>query len=196
MATPTTAIRRFLFGRSPMRMQTTQFAKASGRLPFTQSLSLPMISTRPFTMRTMDGKHEIPIVHPPGVPQPPDLNDCFERYSLTVSLQDGCSVEEYQDVAATLEKYAASIIVGCGKKPYAHLDAGSANGAAVPARANVAAQVTLFVPPPGYPEMIEMKVYENGCDLVEGLKSLDARIKYCTLSGEVKEGGLCYGDEA
>lgn len=103
-----------------MRMQTTQFAKASGRLPFTQSLSLPMISTRSFTMRTRDGEHEVSVALPPNVPQPPDLNDCFERYSLTVSLQDGCSVEEYQDVAATLEKYAASIIVGCEKKPYAH----------------------------------------------------------------------------
>ncbi|RMY79473.1 hypothetical protein D0863_00060 [Hortaea werneckii] len=188
MATPTTAIRRCLFGRSPMRMQTTQFAKASGRLPFTQSLSLPMISTRPFTMRTRDGEHEVSVALPPNVPQPPDLNDCFERYSLTVSLQDGCSVEEYQDVAATLEKYAASIIVGCEKKPYAH--------SRERRRSTGSRELTLFVPPPGYPEMIEMKVYENGCDLVKGLKSLDARIKYCTLSGEVKEGGLCYGDEA
>ena len=41
-----------------------------------------------------------------------------------------------------------------------------------------------------------MKVYENGSDMAKGLKSHDARIEHCTLSGEVKEGRLWYGDEA
>ncbi|RMZ16603.1 hypothetical protein D0860_00993 [Hortaea werneckii] len=195
MVTPTTAIRRCLFGRSPMRMRTTQFAKASGRLPFTQSLSLPTISTRAFTMRTRDGEHEVSVALPPNVPQPPDLNHCFERYSLYMRLQDGCSVEECQEVAATLEMYAARIIAGCEQKPYAHLDAGSADDTAAPARANVAVQVTLYVPPPGYPGGIEMTVYDSGSDIAKGLKSLDARIEHCTLSGEVKEAGLWYGDD-
>lgn len=124
MVTPTMAVRRYLFGRSPMRMRTTQFAKPSGRLQFTQSLSLPMISTRPFTMRTKDGEHEVSVALPPNVPQPPDLNHCFERYSLSMRPQDGCSVEECQEVAATLEMYAARIIAGCEQKPYARLVSG------------------------------------------------------------------------
>ncbi|RMY73231.1 hypothetical protein D0864_10262 [Hortaea werneckii] len=182
------AARRYLFGRSPMRMQTTQFAKPSGRLPFTQSLSLPMISARPFTMCTRDGEHEVSVALPPNIPQPPDLNHCFvERYSLSMMLRDGCSVEECQGVAATLEMYAARIIVGCEQKP--------ADDTAAPARANVAVQVTLFVPPPGHPGGIEMKVYENLSDVAKGLKSLDARIEHCTLSSEVKESGLWYDDE-
>ena len=41
-----------------------------------------------------------------------------------------------------------------------------------------------------------MKVYDYGSDIVKGLKSLDARIEHCTLSGEVREGRLWYGDEA
>lgn len=40
-----------------------------------------------------------------------------------------------------------------------------------------------------------MEVYENLSDIAKGLKSLDARIQHCTLSGEVKEGGLWYDDE-
>ncbi|KAI6879206.1 hypothetical protein KC318_g10948 [Hortaea werneckii] len=94
-------------------------------------------------MRTRNGEQEIPVALPPNVPQPPDLDACFERYSLSMRLQDGCSLEEYQEIAANVEKYAPSIIAGCEKKPYARLDACSANDAAAPARANVAVQVTL-----------------------------------------------------
>ncbi|RMY95896.1 hypothetical protein D0861_00418 [Hortaea werneckii] len=146
-------------------------------------------------MRTRDGEHEVPVALPRNVPQPPDLNRCFERYSLSMRLQEGCSVEEYQEVAQTLEMYAARIIVGCEQKPHARLDAGSADDTAAPARANVAVQVTLYVFPPGCPGGIEMKVYDDGSDIAKGLKSLDARIEHCTLSGELKEGGLWYGDE-
>ncbi|GAB1735456.1 hypothetical protein NU219Hw_g3087t1 [Hortaea werneckii] len=147
-------------------------------------------------MRTMDRDQEIPVALPPHVPQPPDEDACSERYGLTMWLQEGCSVEEYQEIAAKLETYAASIIVGCEQKPYASLDAGSANDTAAPARAHVAVKVTLHVPPPGYPGGIEMTVYDNFSDMTKGLKSLDARIKHCTLTGYVTDAGLGYADEA
>ncbi|KAI7222595.1 hypothetical protein KC333_g991 [Hortaea werneckii] len=146
-------------------------------------------------MRIWKGKQEIPVNLPPNIPQPPDLDACLERYSLSMRLQDGCSLEEYKEIAANVEKYAPSIIAGCEKKPYARLDACSADDTAAPARANVAVQVTLYVPPPGYPGGIEMTVYDYGSDITNGLKSLDARIEHCTLSGEVKEGRLWYGVE-
>lgn len=124
MVAPTMALCRYLIGRSPMRMQRTQFAKASGRSPFTQALRLPRNFRRTFTMRTMGRDQEIPVALPPHVPQPPDEHACSERYGLTMWLQEGCSVEEYQEIAAKLETYAASIIVGCEQKPYASLVSG------------------------------------------------------------------------
>ncbi|RMY11874.1 hypothetical protein D0866_14290 [Hortaea werneckii] len=180
MVAPTMALRGYLIGRSPLRMRTTQFAKASGRLPFTHALRLPRDLSRPFTMRTRNGEQEIPVALPPNVPQPPDLDACFERYSLSMRLQDGCSLEEYQEIAANVEKYAPSIIAGCEKKPYARLRE---------RRRSASSRER-------YPGGIEMKVYDNGSDMAKGLKSLDTRIEHCTLSGEVTEGGLWYDDEA
>ncbi|RMX85381.1 hypothetical protein D0869_03867 [Hortaea werneckii] len=168
------ALRGYLIGRSPLRMRTTQFAKASGRLPFAQALRLPRDLSRPFTMRIWKGEQEIPVNLPPNIPQPPDF--------VTAS-----------NATAYL---CAHKTAGCEKKPYARLDACSVDDTAAPARANVAVQVTLYVPPPGYAGGIEMTVYDYGSDMAKGLKSLNARIEHCTLSGEVKEGRLWYGDEA